>query len=106
MALFQLGLAKASFIDLGSKSVVLMARYLSGTQVTGLQFKAFSRLDLQGFTNVDWAGAGSLASNPVFHTRRKHIEVDLHFVKNKVLAQQLDVRYVDSSHQQYVRNTS
>uniref|UniRef100_A0A803PV91 Reverse transcriptase Ty1/copia-type domain-containing protein n=1 Tax=Cannabis sativa TaxID=3483 RepID=A0A803PV91_CANSA len=47
----------------------------------------------------DNLGAGSLASNPVFYARTKHIEVDLHFVQDKVIAHQLDVRYVDTSHQ-------
>ena len=45
----------------------------------------------------DNLGAGSLASNPVFHARTKHLEIDLHFVRDRVLANLLDVRYVPSS---------
>uniref|UniRef100_A0A803NGE1 Retrovirus-related Pol polyprotein from transposon TNT 1-94 n=1 Tax=Cannabis sativa TaxID=3483 RepID=A0A803NGE1_CANSA len=47
----------------------------------------------------DNMGAGSLASNPIFHARTKHIEVDLHFVRDRVLSHKPDVRYVESEHQ-------
>ena len=42
----------------------------------------------------DNIGASSLASNPIFHTRTKHIEVDVHFIREKVEAKQLEVRFV------------
>lgn len=149
-------------------------RYLAGTSSAGLRFNKSSHMDLQGFTDADWAGcvddrrstsgycmflggnliswsskkqqviarssteaeyrclalataeviwiesllhelsihlhrpsilwcdnlgAGSLASNPAFHARTKHLEIDLHFVRDRVLDKKLDVRYVDSTHQ-------
>lgn len=37
----------------------------------------------------DNLGAASLAYNPVMHARTKHIEIDIHFVRDKVLAKQL-----------------
>ena len=34
----------------------------------------------------------SLAANPVFHSRSKHVELDIPFIQDKVLAKELDVR--------------
>ena len=42
----------------------------------------------------DNTGAASLAQNPVFHTRTKHIEIDVHFVKEKIASGLLTVQYV------------
>lgn len=36
----------------------------------------------------------SLAQNPVFHSRSKHVKLDVHFVRDKVLAKTIDIRYV------------
>ena len=37
---------------------------------------------------------GSLVANPIYHPRTKHLEIYLHFVRDKVLQQDLEVRYV------------
>ena len=34
----------------------------------------------------DSVNAAALASNPVFHARTKHIEIDAHFIRDQVLA--------------------
>ena len=47
----------------------------------------------------DNVGAISLASIPVFHARTKHIEVDYHFICEKVLNKDIVVRYI-STHDQ------
>ena len=47
----------------------------------------------------DNTGAASLASNPVFHARTKHIEVDVHFIREKVAQKVVEVRYVPTTEQ-------
>lgn len=44
----------------------------------------------------DSMSATTLASNPVFHARSKHNELDIHFVHDHILSKHLDVRYVPS----------
>lgn len=40
-----------------------------------------------------------LANNPMFHARTKHIEVEYHFIREKVLEGKIDLTYVDTHHQ-------
>ncbi|KAM6542216.1 hypothetical protein CsatB_006663 [Cannabis sativa] len=47
----------------------------------------------------DNLSASALAANPVYHARTKHIELDVHFVRDKVLDKKLEIRYVPSHDQ-------
>jgi hypothetical protein len=47
----------------------------------------------------DNLSAVSLAHNPILHARTKHIELDIHFVREKVLAKHLNVLHVPASDQ-------
>jgi hypothetical protein len=44
-------------------------------------------------------GATYLSANPVFHARAKHIEIDFHFARERVLRKQLEIRFISSKDQ-------
>lgn len=48
---------------------------------------------------VDNLSAIAVASDPVLHSRTKHFELDVHFVREKVLAKELELRHVPTSDQ-------
>ena len=47
----------------------------------------------------DNTSAASLAQNPVFHSRTKHIEIDVHFSREKVSSGLLSIQYIPSENQ-------
>jgi histone deacetylase 1/2 len=47
----------------------------------------------------DNIGATYLSSNPVFHARTKHIEVDYHFVRERVAQKLLHIKFIPSKDQ-------
>jgi len=47
----------------------------------------------------DNIGATYLSSNPVFHARTKHIEIDYHFVRDRVALETLIVKFLSSKDQ-------
>jgi hypothetical protein len=59
----------------------------------GVRLRATSRLW------CDNLGATYLSANPVFHARAKHIEIDFHFVRERVVRKQLQVRFISSKDQ-------
>jgi histone deacetylase 1/2 len=47
----------------------------------------------------DNLGATYLSANPVFHARTKHIEIDYHFVRERVASKLLDIKFISSKDQ-------
>jgi hypothetical protein len=47
----------------------------------------------------DNVSALAIASNPVFHARTKHIKVDFHFIRERVLHKDLQVKFVSTTDQ-------
>lgn len=41
----------------------------------------------------------SLVSNPIFYSPTKHIELDVHFIRDKLLKKEIEVWYVPSQDQ-------
>ncbi|KAJ8747113.1 hypothetical protein K2173_008912 [Erythroxylum novogranatense] len=90
------------------EAVVQIIRYLKGTIGTGIMFGRHGQLDIEAYTDADWAGnpndrrstsgfftlvggpsplkcdnraAISISENSVQHDRTKHVEVDRHLIK-------------------------
>jgi len=47
----------------------------------------------------DNLGASYLTANAMFHARTKHIEIDFHFVRDKVASKALEVRFISTKDQ-------
>ena len=47
----------------------------------------------------DNLGATYLSANPVFHARTKHIEIDFHFVRERVASKNLEIKFISSKDQ-------
>jgi len=47
----------------------------------------------------DNLGATYLPANPIFHARTKHVEVDYHFVRDRVAKKEIQIRFVPSRDQ-------
>ncbi|GJY44539.1 ribonuclease H-like domain-containing protein [Tanacetum coccineum] len=102
-------------------SLKRILRYVSGTIDHGLQIHVSSTSQLTAYTDADWAGypvtrsaeaeyrgvanavaetaAVYLSTNLVQHQRTKHIEIDIHFVREYVASGQVRVLHVPSRFQ-------
>ena len=58
-------------------------------------------LSIPSILRCDNIGALALVSNPMFHARTKYIEVDYHFVREKVLNRDILIKFI-STHDQVV----
>ena len=82
------------------------AEYKSMANATAELIWVQSLLAELGVSNIqvpylwcDNIGATYLAANPVFHARAKHVEIDFHFVRERVANKQLQIWFVSSKDQ-------
>ncbi|GKD13118.1 putative RNA-directed DNA polymerase [Tanacetum coccineum] len=119
-------------------AVLRIVRYLKGTAGHEVLFRSNGHLNIQMYTDADWAGdkgtrrstsgyftlvggnlvtwrrfpprgstqimcdnkaAIQISENPVQHDRTKHVEVDRHFIKEKLEAGIIELPFVKSSDQ-------
>ena len=73
-------------------SLVVGATELAWLQMLLCDFGIF--LNSPPIICCDNLSAISLASNPVFHARTKHVEIDYHFVRECVIRGDLKVQYI------------
>ncbi|RVX11393.1 Retrovirus-related Pol polyprotein from transposon RE1 [Vitis vinifera] len=75
----------------------------------GVLYENRGHTQVVGYTDADWAGhpqidvplqgALHIACNPVFHERTKHIEVDCHFIREKIASGCVATSFVNSNDQ-------
>ena len=79
---------KQSVVARSSTEVEYRALAHASIEVAWLH-SLFSKLGISLVNTVviwcDNQGVGVLAANPIFHSRTKHIEVDVHYVREQVL---------------------
>ncbi|KAE8693482.1 S-adenosyl-L-methionine-dependent methyltransferases superfamily protein [Hibiscus syriacus] len=110
-------------------AVKRILRYLVRTVNYGLMFQASeAELSVSAFADADWGaniddrrsisgydlgiqqrrepviwfdntGAVAMSANPVYHAHAKHIDLDIHFVREKVAAGLLKINYIPGAHQ-------
>ena len=68
--------------------------------VTSLFKELCVKLESSAIIHCDSKAALQIAANPVFHERTKHIEIDCHFIREKILQGLIRTNYIISKEQQ------
>ncbi|RVW19974.1 Retrovirus-related Pol polyprotein from transposon TNT 1-94 [Vitis vinifera] len=105
-------------------AVIRILRYIKSTPGQGVLYENKGHTQVVGYTDADWAGSPQIdvplqgivfllemklicdnqaalhiASNPVFHEMTKHIEVDCHFIREKIASGCVATSFVNSNDQ-------
>ncbi|KAH9697122.1 retrovirus-related pol polyprotein from transposon RE2 [Citrus sinensis] len=93
---------KQAIVAKSSSESEYRALSAASSEISWLQ-SLFSELNITKLpTPILWCdnlSAGDLARNPVFHSRSKHIELDVHYIRDNVLNKELEVRYIPTEEQ-------
>ena len=93
---------KQSVVTRSSAKSEYRALASASAEITWIQ-SLFSELNIICISvPIIWCdnmSATKLAKNPVYHSRTKHIELDMHFVRDKVLAEELEINFIPSEEQ-------
>jgi len=100
--IFKLANAPISWISKKQSTVALStaeAEYISGSLAVqeaiwlNRLLTELGEMSKVPILNLDNQGALALAKNPVHHSRTKHIEIRYHFIREKVLKNEIELRY-------------
>ncbi|RVW92475.1 Retrovirus-related Pol polyprotein from transposon RE1 [Vitis vinifera] len=105
-------------------AVIRILRYIKSTPGQGVLYENRGHTQVVGYTDADWVGSPTdkrstsgycvllemklicdnqaalhIAFNPVFHERTKHIEVDCHFIREKIASGCVATSFVNSNDQ-------
>jgi len=93
---------KQSTVSKSSAESEYRAMSQAASEVTWL-VRLLEELQIKHITPVtlycDNQSALHIAKNPIFHERTKHIEIDCHFTRDKVLEGLLQLSYLPTTHQ-------
>ncbi|KAL6328840.1 hypothetical protein AAG906_003857 [Vitis piasezkii] len=83
------------------KACKCILRYLNDPLDYGSLFSPTTKVTLEGCPTLwcDSTRSKQLTSNSIFHSRAKHIEIDVHFIGDKVIAKELEIKYVPTKDQ-------
>jgi hypothetical protein len=93
---------KQKIVSRSSIEVEYKAMVDATTEIMWVQV-VLNELQIQCSSNArlwcDNMGGKYLTSNPIFHGRMKHIKIDYHFIRDRVVKKLLDVRFISTSDQ-------
>lgn len=83
-----------SFTEVKYKAIVYVSIEVTWI-VSFLREIGFPSTSVPGFS-CDNLGVTYICANPVFHARTKHVEIDFHFVHDKVASGELQVNFIST----------